>query len=92
MLITFLITVDQDINEEWLSDKSRFACDGLKRQRLMTPMVRDSTGKLVSVEWEDALIPVARAIHSASGDEIAAIVGGFADAEVNIFYSFRILK
>jgi len=71
----------EDINEEWLSDKSRFACDGLKRQRLMTPMVRDSTGKLVSVEWEDALIPVARAIHSASGDEIAAIVGGFADAE-----------
>lgn len=71
----------EDINEEWLSDKSRFACDGLKRQRLMTPMVRDSNGKLISVEWEDALIPVARAIQSARGDEIAAIVGGFADAE-----------
>ena len=50
----------------------------------MTPMVRDSTGKLVSVEWEDALIPAARAIQSAKGDEIAAIAGGFADAEVNI--------
>jgi len=75
----------EDINEEWLSDKSRFACDGLKRQRLMTPMVRDSNNKLVSVEWEDALIPVARAIQSASGDEIAAIAGGFADAEVNTF-------
>ena len=56
----------------------------MKRQRLMTPMVRDSTGKLVSVEWEDALIPAARAIQSAKGDEIAAIAGGFADAEVNI--------
>jgi len=51
----------------------------------MTPMVRDSNNKLVSVEWEDALIPVARAIQSASGDEIAAIAGGFADAEVNTF-------
>ena len=73
----------QDINEEWLSDKSRFACDGLKRQRLVAPMVRDSNNKLVTVEWEDALIPVARAIQSAKGDEIAAIVGGFADAEVH---------
>ncbi|EFX87607.1 hypothetical protein DAPPUDRAFT_192333 [Daphnia pulex] len=71
----------EDINEEWLSDKSRFACDGLKRQRLVSPMVRDSTGKLVMVEWEDALVAVARALQSAKGDELAAIVGGFADAE-----------
>jgi NADH dehydrogenase (ubiquinone) Fe-S protein 1 len=56
-------------------------------------MVRDSTGKLVSVEWEDALIPVARAIQSAKGEEIAAIVGGFADAEVEteFFYYYKCL-
>ena len=65
-----------------MSDKSRFACDGLKRQRLVSPMVRDSTGKLIMVEWEDALVAVARAIQSAKGDELAAIAGGFADAEV----------
>ena len=31
--------MNEDVNEEWLSDKSRFACDGLKRQRLTQPMV-----------------------------------------------------
>ena len=78
----------QEINEEWLSDKSRFACDGLKRQRLVSPMVRDSNGKLIMVEWEDALVAVARALQSAKGDELAAIAGGFADAEVNRMLSF----
>ena len=73
----------EEINEEWLSDKSRFACDGLKRQRLVSPMVRDSSGKLVMVEWEDALVAVAKALQSAKGEELAAIVGGFADAEVS---------
>lgn len=83
---TFIKTTfpcSQEINEEWLSDKSRFACDGLKRQRLVSPMVRDSNGKLVMVEWEDALVAVARALQSAKGNELAAIVGGFADAEVS---------
>jgi NADH dehydrogenase (ubiquinone) Fe-S protein 1 len=46
-------------------------------------MVRDSSGKLVMVEWEDALVAVARALQSAKGEELAAIVGGFADAEVS---------
>ena len=32
--------MNEDINEEWISDKSRFACDGLKRQRLTQPMVK----------------------------------------------------
>ena len=40
------------------------------------------------VEWEDALVAVARALQSAKGDELAAIAGGFADAEVNRMLSF----
>jgi NADH dehydrogenase (ubiquinone) Fe-S protein 1 len=47
-------------------------------------MVRDSSGKLVMVEWEDALVAVARALQSAKEIELAAIVGGFADAEVSL--------
>ena len=35
--------MNEDINEEWISDKSRFACDGLKRQRLTQPMVKVDT-------------------------------------------------
>lgn len=45
----------QEINEEWLSDKARFSYDGLKRQRLITPMIKIN-GKLEAVEWEDALV------------------------------------
>ena len=48
--------INEDINEEWISDKSRFSYDGLKNQRLTVPMVKDKQGQLVSVEWEDALI------------------------------------
>ena len=36
---------NDEINEEWLSDKSRFAYDGLKRQRLTTPYIRDASGE-----------------------------------------------
>lgn len=71
---------NEDINEEWLADKSRFACDGLKRQRLVAPMVRMPNGELHAVEWEGALISVARAIKNAKG-AVAAIAGQLADVE-----------
>ncbi|CAO1379971.1 unnamed protein product [Diamesa serratosioi] len=72
---------NEDINEEWLSDKSRFACDGLKRQRLIAPMLRKPDGELEAVEWESALIAVAQAIKSAPSDKIAAVAGSLVDAE-----------
>lgn len=66
-----------------LSDKSRFAYDGLKRQRLVTPMLKDNSGNLKPVEWEDALIKVCQEIKKA-GPCVAAIAGGLADAEALI--------
>lgn len=45
----------KEVNEEWLADKARFSYDGLKRQRLITPMMKVG-GKLQNVEWEDALV------------------------------------
>lgn len=71
----------EDINEEWISDKTRFACDGLKRQRLTTPMIKDAQGNLSACSWEDALIAVASQMQNLSGGEIAAVAGGMADAE-----------
>ena len=71
----------QDINEIWISDKTRFAYDGLKRQRLVEPMVKDGSGGLSPVEWEEALITVADKLRSTSGKEMAAIVGGLVDVE-----------
>lgn len=67
------------INEEWLGDKSRFACDGLKRQRLVTPLVKVN-GELKPVEWESALIAVARNLQKA-GNKVAAIAGDLTDVE-----------
>lgn len=71
----------EDINEEWISDKTRFAYDGLKRQRLSQPMVKDDSGQLTPTTWEDALTRVAGALQSVQGTEVAAIAGGMADAE-----------
>nr|CAD7444597.1 unnamed protein product [Timema bartmani] len=80
-VLRVLPRLNEDINEEWLSDKARFACDGLKRQRLITPLVKNNKGELVAVEWEDALITVAKAIKSVPGNSVAALAGGLVDAE-----------
>ncbi|XP_071389407.1 NADH-ubiquinone oxidoreductase 75 kDa subunit, mitochondrial isoform X1 [Centroberyx affinis] len=76
--------LNEDINEEWISDKTRFAYDGLKRQRLTQPMVKNESGQLVATSWEDVLTRVAGAIQSAQGNDIAAVVGGLVDAEALI--------
>ncbi|XP_037617488.1 NADH-ubiquinone oxidoreductase 75 kDa subunit, mitochondrial-like [Sebastes umbrosus] len=73
--------LNEDVNEEWISDKTRFAYDGLKRQRLTQPMVKDDSGQLTPTTWEDALTRVAGALQSVQGSEVAAIAGGMADAE-----------
>lgn len=72
---------NEEINEEWLSDKSRFACDGLKRQRLIAPMLRKPDGELEAVEWESALITVAQALKSAPKGKVGAVAGSLVDAE-----------
>lgn len=80
-VMRILPRLHEDINEEWISDKTRFAYDGLKRQRLTQPMVKDESGQLTPTTWEDALTRVAGALQSVQGSEVAAIVGGMADAE-----------
>jgi len=80
-VLRILPRINEDINEEWLSDKSRFACDGLKRQRLTVPMMKDSSGELKVVDWEDVIITMAKVLDSTPGDQIAALAGGMADAE-----------
>ena len=57
-----VLTYLQDINEEWISDKSRFAYDGLKRQRLVDPMVKDGNGQLVNSTWQDALLAISEKV------------------------------
>lgn len=54
-----------DINEEWISDKTRFVWDGLRRQRLDQPYIRGKDGKLVPTDWHQALSTAANALKMA---------------------------
>lgn len=79
-VMRILPRLHEEINEEWLSDKSRFSYDGLKTQRLVAPMAKDASGQLVATEWEDALFAVVSALAQ-PGTGVGAIAGGQADAE-----------
>ena len=72
--------LNEDVNEEWISDKTRYCVDGLKRQRLDQPYVRVK-GKLQPTTWPEAFAAVAKAIKGKQGSEIAAIAGDLADCE-----------
>jgi NADH-quinone oxidoreductase subunit G len=75
--------VNEEVNEEWLGDKSRFACDGLTRNRLDTPYVRKN-GKLVACDWNEAFVAIATRLKGLEGKKIAAIAGDLADAEAMV--------
>lgn len=68
------------VNEEWISDKTRYACDGLARQRLDRPMLR-LDGHLTPVSWGEALGAVAQRIKATPPDRIGVIAGDLQDAE-----------
>jgi NADH-quinone oxidoreductase subunit G len=72
--------LNEAVNEEWISDKTRFACDGLIRQRLDRPFVRRD-GKLHPASWPEAFAAIAQRLKGLPGGKIAAIAGDVADAE-----------
>jgi NADH-quinone oxidoreductase subunit G len=72
--------LNEDVNEEWISDKTRYACDGLKRQRLDRPYVRRD-GRLRPVSWGDAFAAIRERIAGTDGSRIAAIAGDLACCE-----------
>ncbi|QXI63254.1 NADH-quinone oxidoreductase chain 3 [Paracoccus marcusii] len=65
------------VNEEWISDKTRFVWDGLRRQRLDTPYLREN-GRLRPATWPEALTAAARAMQ---GGKVAGLVGDLASVE-----------
>ncbi len=72
--------LNEDVNEEWISDKTRFAVDGLARQRLDRAYVRDQ-GKLRAATWSEAFARIADRVRGVEGSRIAALAGDLADAE-----------
>ncbi|HKX65244.1 MAG TPA: NADH-quinone oxidoreductase subunit NuoG [Rhizomicrobium sp.] len=72
--------LNEEVNEEWISDKARHACDGLVRQRLDRPFVRVH-GKLKPASWAEAFAAIAAKVKDTSPEKMAAIVGDLAAAE-----------
>lgn len=79
-VMRILPRLNDDINEEWISDKARFTCDGLKRQRLTTPLIKQGT-EFVAASWPAALKKIADVLGNAKGSEIFGIAGQLADSE-----------
>lgn len=71
--------INEEVNEEWLSDKSRFIWDGLARQRLDTPYVRKD-GKLTAVDWGEAF-DAAKAALAAPAEKIGFVAGDLIEVE-----------
>src|SRR5690606_904235 len=69
-----------DVNEEWISDKTRFVWDGLRRARLDRPYIRKD-GRLQEASWNEAFAEIASRIKSAGAKKIAAIAGDLAAVE-----------
>lgn len=73
--------VNDDVNEEWISDKTRQAIDGLLYRRLDTPYVRGADGKLKPATWNEAFKAIAERIQGVPGSRMAAIAGDLVDCE-----------
>ena len=78
-VLRVLPTINDAVNEEWITDKARFNWDGLARQRLDKPYIREN-GKLRAAGWDEALAVVAEKL-SGEPESIAAITGDLCDAE-----------
>jgi NADH-quinone oxidoreductase subunit G len=79
-VLRVLPRVNEDINEEWISDKTRYAVDGLARQRLDRPYIREA-GKLRPATWSEALDAVAAKLLATTSDRVGVIAGDLQDAE-----------
>lgn len=81
-VMRILPRLNDEINEEWINDKTRFACDGLKTQRLTTPLIRRGD-KFLPATWEQALIEIGAAFQKISPkeNEFKAIAGHLVDTE-----------
>ncbi len=72
--------INEDINEEWISDKSRYACDGLKNQRLDTPYIKNKN-ELQKISWDSALKIIVDKIKQTPPDQIAGFTGDLTNNE-----------
>ncbi|OCL10106.1 NADH-quinone oxidoreductase [Glonium stellatum] len=81
-VMRILPRLNDDINEEWINDKSRFACDALSTQRLVNPLIRRDDA-FQPASWEQALVEIGNAYQriAPKGDEFKAIAGQLVETE-----------
>ncbi len=72
--------INEDINEEWISDKTRYACDGLKNQRLDTPYLK-SNGIFKKSSWSDVLDVIKEKIKGTTSEKIIGFTGDLTNME-----------
>ena len=79
-VLRILPRVNDDVNEEWISDKTRHVADGLKAQRLDQPYLRKD-GRLVPVSWGEAFAAIATRVRAAGAKRVGAIAGDLCSVE-----------
>ena len=79
-MLRILPRINEDVNEEWMADRGRFAFDGLKRRRLDRPWIRED-GKLVPASWTEAFAAIAAKLSGLPASASAPWPATWCDAE-----------
>ena len=79
--------INEDINEEWISDKTRYACDGLLNQRLDTPFIKYKNGKFDKASWKEVYNIIKEKIKSTESTKICGFTGDLINMET--LYMFK---
>jgi len=81
-VMRILPRLNEDINEEWIDDRTRFSYDGLAKGRIDRPYIRDEeNGKLIEASWSEAFDMIRSKLSDMKGEEIAAVAGDLVDVE-----------
>ena len=83
VVMRVLPRLNDDVNEEWIGDKTRHAVDGLRYQRLDRPYIRKA-GRLAPATWAEAFAAIVSKLEGVDGKKVAAIVGDQCDAEAMV--------
>ena len=77
--------INEDINEEWISDKTRYACDGLLNQRLDVPYIKYNN-KFEKASWEEVYKIIKSKIENSNKDKICGFIGDLVNMEASFIF------
>ena len=85
--------LNEDINEEWISDKTRYSCDGLLKQRLDTPYIKKDN-KLIKSSWDEAFDVIIKKLNETENSKIAGHLGDLVSLETTLAFKkfFELLE